>query len=374
MYKYNIKNMTRREFLRASSFMGVALTGATVPLLTGCTKEEVAGKDNYSVQIGYYDCDHMVAAPISRDRGLLMNNGVNNFRMTGNGQVPQAMTAGHMDVGYVGTTTIERAFRNGAPIRVVANNHRGGSWYLVAANHIKEAKDLIGKRVSLGAHPNPFWCNCATQVDIPWQFEHYDVYVMTDRDEYVALMAGHLDGYTCCDPWGSMAEYSDVGWIVATNHLLQDGSWGACCDLVMRDAFIEQHRELAKLCLKTHIDALMFVYEQPYKAAETFASDFKVPLPVAIKTIWRKTNAEGTSMTWRHDVSEKERQFAYSKSLGLPEFQETAPPAEWMDDTLLKEIGAPDFYEFIEKKVKPYFPDRMSLEDWTDVATKRHTI
>jgi NitT/TauT family transport system substrate-binding protein len=313
----------------------------------------------------------MVTCPIARDAGILEKNGV-TANITGTGKVPEAMSAGQMDAGYVGATTVARAYGKGAPIRVVATNHRGGSFYLVLSNAIKSPDDLIGKSISLGSTPQPNWVAIATQLGIPWEFSNYNtVATISDHDDYLALVAGKLDAFIACDPWGSMAEYNHVGWIASTYLKLPDGSWGSCCDLSMRDGFIEEHRELAKACVKSHVEAQQFIYDHPHRSADMFATSYDVPYDIAMKTLWRKCNAEGNSMSWELDVSEKVRTFAWYKSFGIEDFENYADPTEWCDNTLLKEIKADDFETFIENKVEPYFPSGISLERFTELARKR---
>jgi NitT/TauT family transport system substrate-binding protein len=186
--------------------------------------------DNYVVQVGYYNCDHMTAAPIAKDAGIYEALGI-KVNVTGNGKVPDAMTAGQMDVGYVGTGTIELGILKGAPIFAPADNFLGGSWYLVVSNDIKDAKDLVGKRVALGVEPekrSSTWCRLADQLGIPRNESAYqNVAISGDSNKYLAMVAGQLDGFTCCDPWGSMAEYNKTGHIVGTFTTLPDG-WGDC--------------------------------------------------------------------------------------------------------------------------------------------------
>ncbi len=47
-----------------------------------------------------------------------------------------------MDVGYIGYAGLIRGLAKGSPITVAANNHLGGSMYLVVSNKIKDPKDL----------------------------------------------------------------------------------------------------------------------------------------------------------------------------------------------------------------------------------------
>ncbi|GKZ10915.1 hypothetical protein ANS017_22990 [Paraclostridium bifermentans] len=130
----------------------LVLIGAiSTTVLTGCSskenKQETAtkGSSDYAIKLGYYNCDHMTAAPVAVDAGIYKDLGL-NVQAVGNGKVPEAMAAGQMDAGYIGTKGLVGAIPKGSPIVVAANNHRGGSEYLVVANDIKDPKELIGQK------------------------------------------------------------------------------------------------------------------------------------------------------------------------------------------------------------------------------------
>ena len=52
---------------------------------------------NYTINMGYYNCDHMTAACIGMDAGIYEALGL-KINLTGNGNVPEAMSAGKMDI------------------------------------------------------------------------------------------------------------------------------------------------------------------------------------------------------------------------------------------------------------------------------------
>ena len=88
--------------------------------------EPLSAEDaNYTINMGYYDCDHMTAACIAMDTGIFDALGL-KVNLTGNGNVPEAMAAGKMDVGYAGWTTTLRAVPKGTPLFIAGQNHTGG--------------------------------------------------------------------------------------------------------------------------------------------------------------------------------------------------------------------------------------------------------
>lgn len=351
-------------------------------LLSGCaaskkegadTATSTAVKDDYVVKLGYYNCDHMTAACIAKDTGIFDKLGV-KVEVTGNGEVPKAMAAGKMDAGYVGIEGLRLAYGKGAPVFVAANNHLGGSWYLVASNKIKDAKDLVGKKVALGTkseETNAGWVILAKRLGIPKETSKYENFDMKDADEYLAMKTGKLDGYTCCDPWGSMAEYEKTGHILASSSpKLESGNLGVCCVYSMRKGFAEEHPELAKKMLLAHTQALEFIYTHPAKAAKIFTENYKVPEEVALMTIYKKTVEEGRTLTWILDRKGLEETFTEAQKMGIKNFLDYKSDPNFANTTLLEQAGVDDFNKFISEKVDPVFPLGMSYADWKKKAAE----
>ncbi|MEN6326447.1 MAG: ABC transporter substrate-binding subunit SaoX [Syntrophomonas sp.] len=325
---------------------------------------------NYTINMGYYNCDHMTAACIGKDAGIYEALGL-KINLTGNGNVPEAMSAGKMDVGYAGWTTTLRAVPKGTPLFIAAQNHTGGSEYLIASKEIKTAADLVGKKVSFGTDPETNsinWAEWADQLDIPADITKYQNFNMSDQDEYFALKAGKLDAYICCDPWGSMAEYEDTGWVVIRQNTVRDGKQGTCCKVAMHTDFAKAHPELAKRVLLAHTLSVQYMYNHPYKAAEIFAENYSVPLEVALMTIWKKTNEEGRTISWDLKMDELKNQLEVMRKYGVQNDVNTVNVEDYVDTSYFDACGAKDFQTFIKEEVDPVFPLGMSFEDWKTKA------
>jgi NitT/TauT family transport system substrate-binding protein len=361
--------LTRRSFLKGAGLVGAtALTGIGFPNVILGSK----GDDDYVVRLGYYDCDHMTAAPIARDAGIFDELGL-KVEVTGNGKVPQAMAAGRMDVGYIGFVGMTKSIIKGSPMVAVAHNHKGGSMYIVARHEIEKPEDLIGKKVALGAKPekkNGWWVTYAMQNNIPKEAKHYRNFVMTDRDEYLAFKTGNLDAFWCCDPWGSMAEHENTGKIIRTFDVFPNGTWGICCAQVMNRNFVKEHPKLAQKMVLAHIRALQYIYTQPIKSAEIFAKSYHVPFEVGLMTIYKKTVGESRTLRWNLEEDGYNETVSHNVNIGiLP----SAPKyTEVIDSRFLAHEQVPDFNKFIKTEVDPVFPYGMSFGDWKKKATALH--
>ncbi len=345
--------------------------------LPGLTEEE---KERV-VELGFRDCDHMVAACIGEAAGIYENLGI-KVNVTKTGQVYETMAAGKMDCAYMGFGGLVSAVDQGAPISVASGNHTGGSWYLVVSNDIENPEDLIGAKMAIGsgAEKSPGWHQVAKQANIPIGIDNYEVYDMKDQDEYFAFKAGQLDGFTCCDPWGSYAEYEGIGKIVGTDWGAESGETegdeaGICCVFGFNNDFIEKYPNLATRLMYAHILSVQYLYQHPYRAAEIFSDYFGIPIEVSFQTIWVKIIEEGRTITWNmvdNNFAVYLERYAYH---GIE--PEDIPPLEldnlekvWVKEPMENAMacGAPNFETFISEKVDPVFPIGMSFEDFLEVA------
>ncbi len=115
--------------------------------------------DDYVVQVAFFDCDMMTPCPISYHGGIYEEMGV-NAEITMTDQVGVLMAAGQLDVGYMGSNAMNNALNQGTPVKMVAFNHLGGSYYVVGSNELETPEDLIGKKINMGpdSHDiNPEW-------------------------------------------------------------------------------------------------------------------------------------------------------------------------------------------------------------------------
>ena len=156
-----------------------------------------ADKD-YVVELGYRNCDHMVAALVGEGSGIFDALGL-TVNITKTGQIMEAMASGEMDVGYQGIQGAILSVNNGAPLFMAAANHLGGSEYLVVSNDIQEPEDLIGKKLAIGNEPwkSPQWSNWAEDLGIPVMTEgNYEIVDMGETDALLAMKAGQVDAFS----------------------------------------------------------------------------------------------------------------------------------------------------------------------------------
>lgn len=336
-------------------------------LCEGYDLEELSDDDkNYVIQMGYYNCDHMAAASVGEATGIYKLLGM-NVDVTGTSNMPEAMSAGAMDCAYCSWTVSLNAANNGVPVFVAAENHTGGSEYLVASNDITEASQLVGKRISLGDNPetnNLNWVEWSKALGIPSDVNQYENYTMSDSDEYLALSTGDLDAYIACDPWGSMAEYSEVGHIMFTQDTDRPTGHGTCCKLAMNRTFADAHPKLAERICLAHTICIQFMYEHPFYAAQLFSAYYNVPVEVAIMTYWRKFVDEGRTIRWDLNEEYIENQLDTMREYHIRDDINQLDLLDYCDMTYMDNSGAKDFEQFIKDNIDSVFPEGMAYEDF----------
>ena len=331
---------------------------------------------NYTIQMGYNNCDHMVASLIGQSAGIYEALGL-KVNITKTSKIMEAMASGEMDVGYQGIKGAIKSVNNGAPLFMAAANHVGGSRYLVVSNDIKEGKDLIGKDLAIGtgAAVSPEWMRYADELGIPREIDKYNVVDMAQADALFALKAGKIDGFICCDPYASQAESEGFGHAIATGwgaHVSEDKSegWGMCCVYCMNNDFPKKCPELARRLIIAHSLATEYLYSHPYNAAMMFAEGFGTTPDVGLRTVYMKTVAEGRTLTWEFTEDNLKNLVDYYYEYEIPEKEipSIKDINKFMSTEVLSMAELSNFNTFMKEKVDPKFPIGMTYIEWLKKA------
>lgn len=357
----------------SKKLLSLILVGAiSFTALAGCSKKEESsssGKsDDYEITLGYYNCDHMTAAPVAEATGIYKKHGL-NVKTVGNGKVPEAMAAGQMDAGYIGTRGLCAAVTQGSPIVVAANNHIDGSEFLIMSSKYDDPKELVGKTIATSMDDFLWKSDYGPETGLPVDASKYNIVTIdSSKDAYLALKTGKIDAFTACDPWGSVAEYEGTGKIVSST-LYKDKATGKdynCCSFSLNKNFIKEHPDLAKELVLAHTEAIQYIYTHPAQAAKIFAEYYDVEEEVAMMTIYKKTVSEGRTLKWTITGEEYKNNLEMYKELGA--LEEIPAYEDVVDDSILKSCGAADFDKFIKEEVDTVFPIGMDYDSWKEKA------
>jgi len=336
-------------------------------------------EQDYTVEMGYFNCDHMVAAIIGEKAGIYEAMGL-KVNVTKSAETTKALTSGGMDVGYMGVEGAILAANQGAPISMASANHMGGSRYLVVSPEIESAEDLVGKTISMTAEPeiNPEFLTWSENLGLPADSSSYTIVEMGQQDACFALKAGQIDAFTCCDPYASQAEFEGFGKIMGigwggadVDENATGDTWGICCIYGMSNEFKENCPELARRLVYAHQLAIKYMYEHPYNAAMMFADGFDTEPYVALRTIYMKTVAEGRTITWYFSEKNVDNYVEYYTQ--YPQIPEEEIPRvqdinTFLSTELSSDAGVDDFDTYIEENIDSITPIGMTFEDWYNKA------
>lgn len=338
---------------------------------------------NYTIEMGYNNCDHMVAAIIGEKAGIYKALGL-NVNVTKSGETVKALISGAMDIGYIGVGAA--ALSQDPPYFIASANHTGGSRYLVVSNDITEPSQIEGKTLAMTSTPegNSEWRAWARDYDVSFNAEDYNIVSMGQQDAMFALKAGQIDGFVCCDPYASIAEFEGFGHIMFTSwgiNMPKDGSlpesddWARCCTLAMNKDFANQHPELARRLVYAHMLSIKYLYEHPYNASMMFADGFDCDPYVGLRTVYMKTVAEGRTITWHWSQANLQNDEDFDTQFTNPSIIEKDICYTNIFEASLKRAteladsaGLDDFDTYIEEKVDPISPLGITFEDWYDHA------
>ena len=345
---------------------------------------------NYTVEMGYFNCDHMCASIIGEKSGIYEALGL-KVNLTKSPETVNALISGAMDVGYIFFS--KNLMSDDSPVYQAAANHLGGSRYLVVSNDIDvdDPLSIEGKTISMDAEPqvNSEWRKWSEEYGFSFQPEDYDIVAMGQKDAMFALKAGQIDAFTCCDPYASQADFEGFGKIMCISwganledgELLTEENAGTCCSYAMSVAFREKYPELARRLVYAHMLSVKYLYEHPYNAAMMFADGFDVDPYVGLRTVYMKTVAEGRTITWQWSEQTMQNNEDFQtqwKDPAVPEediiFAKDSMKSLELSNEIFEEAGVPDFDEFIKDSVEDKFPLGMTFEDWYNAAKKIDNI
>ena len=334
----------------------------------------------FQIEMGYNDCDHMCAGVVGKGTGLYEALGL-TVNVTKTGQTGTLLTSGEVQVGYTGLGGAILNFNKGARLIMPAGSHLGGAMYAVVAPDVNSLDEIVGKdvKIDLGksSTTSSFWREICDKLSIPVDVEqYYNGNSMGDVDAMLALKAGELDIFTCCDPYASWAEEEGFGKIIATTwhaDVKEDKStgFGIHCGYYLNADFVDAHPALAQRLVLAHCLAIQYMYLHPYSAGEIFAKEFGTSVGVGLRTMYLKTNAEGRTMCYTLTKENMENYEVWYDKMGVPEENRTLCTRVdgFLDFTLQEKIGIETFQEFMEREgIDEMQPIGMDYADWLYMA------
>lgn len=164
-----------------------------------------------------------------------------------------ALNTGRIDGASVLIQMAMKAKERGIDLKAVALGHRDGN-VIITAPDINQPSDLIGKRFAI---PNKYSTHhvllyqMLKQHNIP--YKSVDVVELPPPEMPSALAEGRISGYVVAEPFGALAVTMSKGKVLFQSEEIWPDSID--CGLVLRQAFIDHDRKLARRFVQDYVQA-----------------------------------------------------------------------------------------------------------------------
>lgn len=225
----------------------VLLMFALLLTITACGKEDSADSQTDGgkriVKIGYLPITH--AAPLY----MQSNKDYEGYaiELVKFGSWPELMDAlntGKIDGASVLIQLAMKAKEKGIDLKAVALGHRDGN-VLVGAPEIEKVEDLKGKNFAI---PNKYSTHNILLYrmlkEAGLSYDDVEVVELPPAEMPAALAEGRIAGYVVAEPFGAISVSLKKGKVLFQSEDIWPDSID--CGLVLRSAFIEENKELAK--------------------------------------------------------------------------------------------------------------------------------
>jgi NitT/TauT family transport system substrate-binding protein len=299
------------------SLIVIGVIAVTV-MIVGCIEDETA--EMTTINIGYQPSTHQIAAMLASEKGWweedLAKFGIEKVEMKEFPSGPpemHAMIAGDLDIAYVGTAPPIAAMYEGLDAKIVAGVQTQGSALVISPELADEyervgALALKGKKIATfppGSIQHTILSKWLLDNGIDPETD-VDIKAMGPSDAATAIGAKTVDAVLLPSPTPTIIEEEGNGVIVEWSGLIWPNH--ACCCVVASEKMMEEHPDMVKQIIKTHIRATEYEIAHPEEAAEIYAKW----LDANVSTIKRSINV--TDMHWIHDPSiEVESGLEYAK-------------------------------------------------------------
>lgn len=242
-----------------------------------------------AVRIGYQHSDLHAAVFVADELGLFEKYGINAtlIEFTGGPVEMQAMGAGEIDAGYVGTapalTYIDKTFKDErVSAHIIAGAQTGGIGIIVANDSgIKKIPDLKGKKVAvlaIGSIQDIMLRDALAKEGI---LGEVDIVAVNLASIPQAIASKQVDAGFTAQPYVSEAVVKGYGRVLAWAEDLPVGSKDMFINvLVARDDFAGKNPELIKDLIKIHREATEYIINNPDRAAEIASKRLGIELEV----------------------------------------------------------------------------------------------
>lgn len=211
----------------------------------------------------------------------------------------EALFSGALDATYIGPNPSVNAFvrSGGEAIRVISGATSGGA-FLVVKPGIRSAGGLKGKKVAspqLGNTQDVALRNWLAAQGLRTDVAGGgDVSIVTQENAQTleTFRSGTIAGAWIPEPWASRLVLEGGGTILVDERALWPGGRYVTTNLIVRTAFLREHRDIVERLLRGQVEANRYVNDRPEEAKRIVNDGIaavtgkKLPDPV-IDAAWR---------------------------------------------------------------------------------------
>lgn len=247
-------------------------------ILSACGKSEENSSSNIVddkkiIKIGYLPITH--AAPLyMQTDGEYEGYAIELVKFGSWPELMDALNTGKIDGASVLIQLAMKAKEQGIDLKAVALGHRDGNVVVVAPN-VQKVEDLKGKSFAI---PNKYSTHNILLYrmlqDAGINYQDVDVVELPPAEMPAALAEGRIAGYVVAEPFGAISVSLEKGKVLFQSEDIWPNSID--CGLVLRNAFIEKHKDIANQFVKDYAAAGELMNANDDHAHEVVAKYIKV--------------------------------------------------------------------------------------------------
>lgn len=247
-------------------------------ILSACGKSEENSSSNTVddkkiVKIGYLPITHAAPLYMQTDKEY-EGYAIELVKFGSWPELMDALNTGKIDGASVLIQLAMKAKEQGIDLKAVALGHRDGNVVVVAPN-VEKVEDLKGKSFAI---PNKYSTHNILLYrmlqDAGINYQDVDVVELPPAEMPAALAEGRIAGYVVAEPFGAISVSLEKGKVLFQSEDIWPNSID--CGLVLRNAFIEKHKDIAKQFVKDYAAAGELMNANDDHAHEIVAKYIKV--------------------------------------------------------------------------------------------------
>ena len=195
----------------------------------------------------------------------------------------EALFANQLDIAYIGPSPAVNAYvkSEGEAVRIIAGASSGGAALLVRTGAgIKKIEDFHGKKIAspqLGNTQDVALRSWLLKNGLKLKEVGGDVQVLPvpNADQITLFLKNDIDASWSVEPWVSILENKKEAEVFLEESSLWEGGKYSTAVVLARAKFLEQHPELVKRFLETHVKITNWIHSNPAEAKAVFKKEFE---------------------------------------------------------------------------------------------------